>query len=45
MGSLTAHHACNLEIGGGLQGLYTIMTNVAVTYNGCSNLLHIVLFV
>ena len=38
--SVASHNACNLKVGCGLQGLYSVLSDVAVTYYGCSDFLH-----
>ena len=38
--ALTAHDACHFKVGCLLQGLEGIMSDIAVAYYGCSDLLH-----
>ena len=38
--AIAAHDACHFEVGGCLQRLECILTNVAVTDDGCSDFLH-----
>ena len=39
--TLTAYDTCNLEIPCGFQCLNTVLTDIAIAHNGCSDLFHI----
>ena len=39
--SVSTHHTGNLEVGSGFQSLNTVLSNVAVTHYGCSDLFHL----
>ena len=39
--TVATHDACNFKVRGGLQCLKGILSNVAVTYDGCSDFLHV----
>ena len=41
LGPLAAHDACYLEVGSGLQCLHGEVADVAVSYYGCSDFLHL----
>ena len=41
--TVASYYTCNLEVGSGLECLNTVLSNVAVTYDGCANLFHCLL--
>ena len=40
LGSCTAHNTCTFHVGSGLDGFERILADIAITYDGCTYLLH-----